>query len=77
MIVVPCYMTAIRTFCYQINAVLIISVHILNPFCSLNDAEDYLNGLSCEKIVHIRQLKADSRFIRTYKWGDPPNFQVP
>ena len=49
MIVVPCYMTAIRTFCYQINAVLIISVHILNPVCSLNDAEAILTGCRVKK----------------------------
>jgi hypothetical protein len=29
---VRCYMRAIRTFCYQLNVVLTISVHILSAF---------------------------------------------
>ena len=55
---VPCYMTAIRTFCYQLNVVLTISVHILNALCSLNDVETILTSCHVKKIRVYQVLES-------------------
>jgi hypothetical protein len=49
MIVVPLLYDSNTYILLSANAVLIISVHILNPFCSLNDVETILTGCRVKK----------------------------